>query len=86
MLHAFWFFQYLGVNYTVLGLTSQDYLIRSADGLLLPLAMTTAVCLIVLWVYRIARAQLPPAYWHRITKILTPLAVVIGLALLAVPP
>lgn len=35
--HAFWFFDYFGVNSTSLGLTTQDYLMRSQDAMLLPL-------------------------------------------------
>src|SRR3712207_2777614 len=30
--HAHWYFHYFGINHTVMGLTTQDYLIRSADG------------------------------------------------------
>ena len=38
-LHITGMFRYLGVNFTVLDLTFQDYLIRSADGLFVPLAV-----------------------------------------------
>lgn len=37
--HAFWFFDYFGVNSTTLGLTTQDYLMRSQDFLFIPLAV-----------------------------------------------
>lgn len=37
--HAFHFFDYLGVNSTTLGMTTQDYLMRSQDFLFIPLAV-----------------------------------------------
>jgi hypothetical protein len=36
--HAYWFCAYFGVHYTALEFTTPDYLIRSADGLFVPVA------------------------------------------------
>ena len=51
LLHAYWFLQTFGVEYTVMGFTTYDYLIRSADGLFVPLAVLAGIVLIVLWSY-----------------------------------
>ncbi len=52
--HAHWYFQYFGINHTVMGLTTQDYLIRSADGLFVPLTGLAGAILLVLWLLRLA--------------------------------
>jgi hypothetical protein len=56
--HAYWYFDYFGVNYTVMGLTTQDFLVRSVDGLFLPLAAVAAGALAVLWAYRAGSGRL----------------------------
>jgi hypothetical protein len=56
--HAHWYFQYFGINHTVMGLTAQDYLMRSADGLFVPLTGLAAAILLALWIYRLARGRL----------------------------
>ena len=45
LLHAYHFFRQFGIDYTVFDLSTQDYVVRSADGLFIPLAV---VCLLVL--------------------------------------
>lgn len=52
-LHITGFFQYFGVNFTALDLTTQDYLIRSADGLFVPVAVAAAVALLLVWLHRL---------------------------------
>lgn len=47
--HAYWFFDYFGVNSTALGLTASDYLMRGLDGLFVPLVVLAVVGLIVVW-------------------------------------
>ena len=47
--HAFALFDYFGVPSSVFELTTQDYLVRSADGLFVPFASTAALTLAVLW-------------------------------------
>jgi hypothetical protein len=49
LLHAYWFFNRFGVDYTLMGLTTEDYLVRSADGLFVPLVALSAAGLAVLW-------------------------------------
>lgn len=63
LLHAFWFFGTFGVDYTVFDLTTQDYLLRSADGLFIPLTVVAGVGLVVLWGYRLLPAR-PDSTWR----------------------
>jgi hypothetical protein len=57
--HAHWYFHYFGINHTVMGLTTQDYLLRSADGLFIPLTGIAAAVLILLWIVRLTTGRLP---------------------------
>lgn len=47
--HAYWFFHYFGVDSAFLGLGRTDYLMRSVDGLFLPLAGVAVLGLAVAW-------------------------------------
>jgi hypothetical protein len=47
--HAYWFFDYFGVNSTVLGLTASDYLMRGLDGLFVPLLAVAVLGLVAVW-------------------------------------
>jgi hypothetical protein len=58
-LHVTGFFRYLGVNFTVMGLTFEDYMIRSADGLFMPLTVAAASALLALWMHRLLLGVLP---------------------------
>lgn len=78
------FFRYLGVNYTVLDFTVQEYLIRSADGLFVPLAVITAVALLALWVHRLLLGALPAKTRSTVLRALTPVAAITGLVLASV--
>ena len=49
--HATYFLQYLGVDVSVLQLTTQDYLLRSQDGLLVPLLVVSVGVLALLWTW-----------------------------------
>jgi hypothetical protein len=84
MLHANWFFAYFGVNYTVLGLSAQDFLIRSADGLFIPLAGLSALVLAGLWTFRSVAGRIPEPAASRVLAVAPPAAVVAGTALLVV--
>jgi hypothetical protein len=84
MLHAHWFFDYFGVNYTVLGLTTQDFLIRSADGLFVPLTALAAVTLVGLWGFRSADRWLPERARRALRWAAGPAAAATGTALVLV--
>jgi hypothetical protein len=53
LLHAYWFLQTFGVEYTAMEFTTYDYLIRSADGLFIPLAVTAGAILATNWSHRL---------------------------------
>ncbi|MGH3825216.1 MAG: hypothetical protein ACRDRA_20615 [Pseudonocardiaceae bacterium] len=61
LLHAYWFLQTFGVEYTVMGFTTYDYLLRSADGLFVPIAVVAGTGLAVAWTYGPLAARIPPA-------------------------
>jgi hypothetical protein len=84
MLHAHWFFSYFGVNYSVLGLTTQDFLIRSADGLFVPMTVLAALALGGLWTYRWLHRLLPEKIRERLRQLAGPAAAVVGAALVLV--
>jgi hypothetical protein len=46
---AYWFYMYFGVDSSLLGLTTRDYVQISVDGLFVPLAVIACVALAVLW-------------------------------------
>jgi hypothetical protein len=46
---AYYFYLYFGVNSSLLGLTTRDYVQLSVDGLFVPLAVIASVALAVLW-------------------------------------
>jgi hypothetical protein len=57
-MHAYWFFDYFGVNSTVLGLTTEDYLMRALDGLWVPMTVVACAGLLVLWGHAVLRGRL----------------------------
>lgn len=49
--HARHFFDYFGIDLTLLGLTTQDYLLRSIDALFVPLTVGLSVALLMQWLH-----------------------------------
>jgi hypothetical protein len=82
--HAHWYFHYFGINHTVMGLTTQDYLIRSADGLFMPLTGLAAATLLSLWVYRLVSGRLPEERRPAVRRAGAVVAAVLGVLALAV--
>jgi hypothetical protein len=82
-LHITGFFRYFRVNFTVLDLTANDYLIRSADGLFVPLTVVAVTGLLVLWVDRFVLGRLRPPQRARVLRVAAPVAAVLGLLLVA---
>ena len=73
-------FNYFGVNFTALDLTVSDYLIRSADGLIVPLLLVIFLVIIALWAHRLLES-LPIGRRRVADWIVAPLAGTIGLAM-----
>jgi hypothetical protein len=80
-LHITGFFRYLRVNFTVLDLTPNDYLIRSADGLFVPLTTAAVTGLLALWGNRFALQRLAPERRRAVLRIAVPSAACVGLVL-----
>ncbi|MCP2244135.1 hypothetical protein [Lentzea aerocolonigenes] len=80
--HATYFCEWFGVHYSVLGLSAPDYLIRSADGMFVPLTVLAAAGLAALWGYRFLHATLAPRTWRALVKRAVPVLVVLGFVLL----
>jgi hypothetical protein len=68
----------------VLDLTPNDYLVRSADGLFVPLTQAALVGLAGLWLNRFLGERLPPASRRRALRIVAPAALAGGLLLLGI--
>ena len=83
-LHAFGFFGYFGVNFTAFDLTVTDYILRSADGLFVPLTVAAGVGLVGLWTSRFGMAWLPERIRKVVVILRRPFVVVLGLLLLGV--
>jgi len=49
--HLYWFFYYFGVDSSVLGPSTRDYVMRSVDALWIPLIAIAAVGLALMWGY-----------------------------------
>jgi hypothetical protein len=79
--HAYWFFDYFGVNSTLLGLTTRDYIQRSVDGLFVPLTVIACVGLIVLWVHAVLRTRLGAGSRSAMLRVVVPAMAVGGLVL-----
>jgi hypothetical protein len=84
LLHAYWFFKRFGVDYSVMGLTPQDYFLRSADGLFVPLMACGAVGLAGLWCWRLVPAMGADPVRALMTRLLPPVGSVVGLSLVLV--
>src|SRR3954453_19497842 len=83
-LHITGFFRYFRVNFTVLDLTANDYLVRSADGLFVPLTAAATTGLLALWGDRFVLGRLRPPQRAQGLRIAVPATAALGLLLVAV--
>ncbi|WP_342801749.1 hypothetical protein [Nocardia sp. No.11] len=81
--HAFWFFDYFGVNSTTIGLTTQDYLMRSQDSLFIPLAAGACLFLLYLLGRRVFREFVVPRLSEAQRRRLVGVTMVVGCVLVA---
>ncbi|MEN3267929.1 hypothetical protein, partial [Pseudonocardia sp.] len=82
-LHAQAMLRYFRVQLTVFDFTLQDYLVRSADGLFLPVTIAAAVALVFLWVNRFLLGGATTLWRAKVLRILAPVTGVAGIALMA---
>jgi hypothetical protein len=69
------------VDWTLLGLTNRDYVMRSLDGLFVPLTAVACAGLLVLWGNAVLRARLAVGSRPRVLGVLLPALTVAGLLL-----
>jgi hypothetical protein len=76
--HAYWFCNYFGVNSTVLGFTSTDYLMRSVDALFVPMTVAASAALLAVWGHSLLRARLAAGSRPRALRIIVPVMAIVG--------
>jgi hypothetical protein len=81
--HAYWFFHYLGVDSSLLGFGTTDYLMRSADALFVPMTVAAIGVLAALWGHTLLRARLAAGARPRLLRSLLPAMAGTGLILMA---
>jgi hypothetical protein len=75
--------RYFGVNFTTLDLSVRDYLIRSVEGVFLPLVLAAALALVVFWLVRVVLQVLDAPTRDRVLRIGLPIVAGLGVALIA---
>ncbi|WP_406838887.1 hypothetical protein ACICHK_26875 [Streptomyces sp. AHU1] len=79
--HVYWFFDYFGVNSTMLGFGTVDYLMRSLDVLFVPLVVVAAGSLIAFWSHALLSARLTSEAWPLALRIFMPVVAGVGFLL-----
>lgn len=82
-LHSAGYFRHFGVNFTVLDLSTTDFLIVGADGLFIPLAGACVLALVLLWAHRLVVGRLSAGSRRRALRSVAPVAGVLGAVLVA---
>jgi hypothetical protein len=78
--HAYYFYDYFGVNSTLLGLTTRDYVQKAVDGLFVPMMVLAAAGLLAFWIHSLLRARLALGPHPRALRLIAGMAAV-GLVL-----
>lgn len=76
--HAYWFCNYFGVNSTVLGFTTTDYLMRSVDALFVPMTVAASAALLAVWGHYLLRARLAAGSRPRALRFIVPVMAIVG--------
>ncbi|MFI7344307.1 hypothetical protein ACIBUY_40970 [Streptomyces sp. NPDC050085] len=79
--HAYWFFEYYGVNSTLLGLGTVDYLMRSLDALFVPMMVIAASALLAFWGHDVLRTRLAAGYRPQVLRRAVPVLAGVGFLL-----
>ncbi|MFI8530097.1 hypothetical protein ACIGMX_07600 [Streptomyces aquilus] len=69
---AYWFYAYFGVDATLLGLGTTDYLVISVDSLFVPMVVAAGAGLAAFWGHDLLRARLTTGARPRVLRILVP--------------
>lgn len=83
LIHAYHFFGSFGVDYSLFDLSTQDYVIRSADGLFVPFTVIAAGILVVAWIYQLLLPDIRRVQIPRLARVMVPLLAVTGTALVS---
>lgn len=83
LMFAVGYFRYFNVNFTVLDLPVQDYLILSVDGLIIPLIYAVGVALLALWLYQLRFETLSSEVRRIVLRALMLSAAIAGLILVS---
>jgi hypothetical protein len=75
------YFRFFRVNFTVLDLTTNDFLFAGVDGLFVPVAGATLLALLLLWLHRLVVRRLSADRRRSALRVLVPLAATVGLVL-----
>lgn len=79
--HAYWFCNYFGVNSTVLGFTTTDYLMRSVDALFVPMTVIGVAAMAAAWGHSLLSSRLAGGSQPRVLARILPAMAVTGGAL-----
>lgn len=80
--HAYWFYDYFGVDSTVLGFGTVDYLMRSMDALFVPMTLTATAGLAALWGHSLLRARLDAGARPPVLRVVVPGLAAIGVLMI----
>ncbi|MBG0827317.1 hypothetical protein HS041_06020 [Planomonospora sp. ID67723] len=80
--HTYWLFHEFGVNATVFGFSTADYLVSSQNVLFIPITVAALVGLVALWAHAALRARLTAGAGSRLLRYAVPAMVLIGLVLM----
>lgn len=82
LLFAVGYFRYFGVNFTVLGLPTQDYLILSADAATVPLLILSTAALLALWIRGLPIERTTGRTRWLMRRVLMPVVALVGATLI----
>lgn len=84
LIHAYRFFGGFGVDYTLFDLSTEDYVLRSADGLIVPFGVVALAVLVLAWASQLLTPPVERTSAVRLVRIATPVCSVFGLGLMIV--
>jgi hypothetical protein len=79
--HSTQFYGYFGIDASALGFGTRDYLIRSLDGLFVPMTVIACAGLAALWGHSLLRSRLAAGAWPAVLRVLVPALAAAGLVL-----
>ena len=81
LIHAYWFFLGFGVDYTVFELSPEDYILRSADGLMFPFCLAALAVLGLTWLFQLLMPRVSADVIRRSLRVVVLVFSVLGAAL-----